>query len=137
MTMEECYTQMGANYHRVLRRLGKESLLVKIAEMFPQDESYNRMKAMMDQPEGNIELTMRAAHKFYGLCLNAGYANLSKVMELLVDALEDGDIEEAQHQLRRVTRQYNFTCKLLKDVDELKPKEDYCTGRYFIPRNRL
>ena len=48
MTMEECYTQMGANYHRVLRRLGKESLLVKIAEMFPQDESYNRMKAMMD-----------------------------------------------------------------------------------------
>ena len=56
MTMEECYTQMGANYHRVLRRLGKESLLVKIAEMFPQDESYNRMKAMMDQPEGNIEL---------------------------------------------------------------------------------
>ena len=137
MTMEECYTQMGANYHRVLRRLGKESLLVKIAEMFPQDESYNRMKAMMDQPEGNIELTMRAAHKFYGLCLNAGYANLSKVMELLVDALEDGDIEEAQHQLRRVTRQYNFTCKLLKDVDELKPKEDYGTGRDFIPRNRL
>ena len=43
MTMEECYTQMGANYHRVLRRLGKESLLVKIAEMFPQDERYNRM----------------------------------------------------------------------------------------------
>ena len=100
-------------------------------------EQRNSSIEIYRSPEGNIELTMRAAHKFYGLCLNAGYANLSKVMELLVDALEDGDIEEAQHQLRRVTRQYNFTCKLLKDVDELKPKVDDGTGRYFIPRNRL
>lgn len=43
MTIEECYTAMGANYQDVLRRFYKPDMIRRFARMFLQDTSFQQL----------------------------------------------------------------------------------------------
>lgn len=47
MTIEECYTAMGANYQDVLRRFYKPDMIRRFARMFLQDTSFQQLTDAM------------------------------------------------------------------------------------------
>ena len=122
MTIQECYAKMGADYDEVVTRLGTGKKLPDYARMFLADDNFNKLRAALAQ--GDVEAAFFAAHEVRGMCLNLGYDNQSPILGELIRALKKNDIETARQKFRRATRQYNITCRILKQLDEPE-EEDY------------
>ena len=66
MTIEECYTAMGANYQDVLRRFYKPDMIRRFARMFLQDTSFQQLTDAMARQ--NVKDAFLAAHTLKGVC---------------------------------------------------------------------
>lgn len=75
MTLEECYTAMGANYQDVLKRFYKSDMIRRFVKMFLQDDSFRLLTDAMAKQD--VKEAFRAAHTLKGVCLNLGFDNLS------------------------------------------------------------
>lgn len=67
MTIEECYTAMGANYQDVLRRFYKPDMIRRFARMFLQDTSFQQLTDAMARQD--VKDAFLAAHTLKGVCL--------------------------------------------------------------------
>lgn len=65
MTIEECYTAMGANYQDVLRRFYKPDMIRRFARMFLQDTSFQQLTDAMARQD--VKDAFLAAHTLKGL----------------------------------------------------------------------
>ena len=91
MTIEECYTAMGANYQDVLRRFYKPDMIRRFARMFLQDTSFQQLTdAMAEYARTRGGMT---AVEFTGKHYDMG--NKLKVVEAQVElALQHPEIGE-------------------------------------------
>ena len=48
MTIQECYTKMGADYAPVLQRLGSERIVTKFALRFLEDKTFSGLYDALD-----------------------------------------------------------------------------------------
>ena len=92
MTIEECYTAMGANYQDVLRRFYKPDMIRRFARMFLQDTSFQQLTDAMAEYARNCG--GMTAVEFTGKHYDMG--NKLKVVEAQVElALQHPEIGEA------------------------------------------
>ena len=70
MTIEECYTNMGADYGDVLRRLGNEDRVKRFLGKIPEDTSFSLLCEAYEKGDGRE--AFRAAHSLKGICMNLG-----------------------------------------------------------------
>ena len=65
MTIEECYTNMGADYGDVLRRLGNEDRVKRFLGKIPEDTSFSLLCEAYEKGDGRE--AFRAAHSLKGI----------------------------------------------------------------------
>ena len=96
MTIEECYTAMGANYQDVLRRFYKPDMIRRFARMFLQDTSFQQLTDAM-----------------------AEYArsNLMPSAVALTEILRAGSFDGAAEQYALVEKEYHKTIEALNALD--------------------
>ena len=90
MTIQECYKEMGADYEEVFHRLPRESMVLKFALMFLNDDSYPKLEQSLK--EGNAQEAFRAAHTLKGVCQNLGFTNLYQPAYELTEVLRAGTL---------------------------------------------
>lgn len=91
MTIEECYTAMGANYQDVLRRFYKPDMIRRFARMFLQDTSFQQLTDAMARQD--VKDAFLAAHTLKGVCLNLGFSNLMPSAVALTEILRAGSFD--------------------------------------------
>lgn len=96
MTIEECYTAMGANYQDVLRRFYKPDMIRRFARMFLQDTSFQQLTDAMARQD--VKDAFLAAHTLKGVCLNLGFSNLMPSAVALTEILRAGSFDGAAGQ---------------------------------------
>ena len=109
MTLEECYTAMGANYQDVLKRFYKSDMIRRFVDSFRL-----LTDAMAKQ---DVKEAFRAAHTLKGVCLNLGFDNLSSPAVALTEILRAGTFEGAAEQYAIVKTEYDRTIKAIKALD--------------------
>ena len=89
MTLEECYTAMGANYQDVLKRFYKSDMIRRFVKMFLQDDSFRLLTDAMAKQD--VKEAFRAAHTIKGLCSNLGFTALWQASGQLCERLRAGE----------------------------------------------
>lgn len=102
MTIEECYTAMGANYQDVLRRFYKPDMIRRFARMFLQDTSFQQLTDAMARQD--VKDAFLAAHTLKGVCLNLGFSNLMPSAVALTEILRAGSFDGAAEQYALVEK---------------------------------
>lgn len=122
MTVEECYAQLGGNYHQVLSRLPSQRLIEKFIVKFLDDTSYTVLCEEMMR--GNRAEAFRAAHTLKGVCANLSFDRLLTSASSLTELLRpesDTIPPEAQTLLDQVQQDYQLTVNAIRAF--LKEKE--------------
>ena len=86
MTIQECYTKMGADYAPVLQRLGSERIVTKFALRFLEDKTFSGLCDALDAHDA--EEAFRMAHTLKGICLNLGFEPLRQASSELTEELQ-------------------------------------------------
>lgn len=110
MTIEECYTAMGANYQDVLRRFYKPDMIRRFARMFLQDTSFQQLTDAMARQD--VKDAFLAAHTLKGVCLNLGFSNLTPSAVALTEILRAGSFDGAAEQYALVEKEYHKTIEI-------------------------
>ena len=84
MTLEECYTAMGANYQDVLKRFYKSDMIRRFVKMFLQDDSFRLLTDAMAKQD--VKEAFRDAHTLKGVCQNLGFDALYVPSSALTEA---------------------------------------------------
>jgi len=115
MTIEECYTAMGANYQDVLRRFYKPDMIRRFARMFLQDTSFQQLTDAMARQD--VKDAFLAAHTLKEVCLNLGFSNLMPSAVALTEILRAGSFDGAAEQYALVEKEYHKTIEALNALD--------------------
>ena len=92
MNLQELYERVGGDYADVLSRLMTEERVLKFVRRFPEDASFNELRAALDS--GNTETAFRAAHTLKGIAQNLGFTALYKASDELTEALRPGSEDD-------------------------------------------
>lgn len=83
--IQDAYNQVGADFNDVLRRFASEELIVRFAEKFLEDPSFEQLgEALRD---GNADAAFLASHTLKGIAQNMGFSNLFEPSNALAEFL--------------------------------------------------
>ncbi len=116
MTIRECYELMESDYDGVLRRLGNENIIARVAVKFLNDPSINELRSALS--DGRTEGAFRAAHTLKGVCVNLGFDRLYECSSDLTELLRNGNSNGADILLARVEESYEITTDALTRFKE-------------------
>lgn len=111
MTIKECYELMGSDFDGVLRRLGSEAIISRVAVKFLNDPSFGDLKSALS--DGRTEDAFRAAHTLKGVCVNLGFDRLYECSSELTELLRAGRTDGADELLAKVEQHYAVTADAL------------------------
>jgi HPt (histidine-containing phosphotransfer) domain-containing protein len=101
MTVQECYSAMGANYDEITRRLMNDERIRRFLLKFLDDPSFAALCSAME--EQKVEEAFRAAHTLKGVSKNMAMTRLGNSVEQLTEQLrgrtEYGTDLEAQFEI--------------------------------------
>ena len=115
MTLEECYTAMGANYQDVLKRFYKSDMIRRFVKMFLQDDSFRLLTDAMAKQD--VKEAFRAAHTLKGVCQNLGFDALYVPSSALTEALRGGSLDGADELFPPVEKEYQRVVEALKALE--------------------
>ena len=114
MTLQECYTAMGADYGDVIGRLRSERLVQKFVLKFLDDPSFELLCRSMEA--GQYEEAFRASHTLKGVCQNLGFTKLGRSSSDLTEALRGGYTPQADGLLVQVKEDYALTADAIRSA---------------------
>ena len=115
MTLEECYTAMGANYQDVLKRFYKSDMIRRFVKMFLQDDSFRLLTDAMAKQD--VKEAFRAAHTLKGVCQNLGFDAPYAPSSALTEALRGGSLDGADELFPPVEKEYQRVVEALKALE--------------------
>lgn len=116
MTIRECYELMESDFDGVLRRLGSENIISRVAVKFLNDPSIDELRSALS--DGRTEDAFRAAHTLKGVCVNLGFDRLYECSSELTELLRAGSTDGADILLERVEESYAITADALTRFKE-------------------
>lgn len=93
MTLEEFYSNVGADYNDVQARLVDEQKIKKYVKMFLMDDSYSNLIEAYSKGEDKKAI-FSAAHTFKGVCLNLSFMNLLENAVPITNHFREGAMQE-------------------------------------------
>lgn len=114
MTIQACYEALGADYEATFKRLPNEAMLLRLAKMFLQDDSFQSLKDAL--AAGDVQTAFCAAHTLKGVCLNMGFDKLYEPSNELTELLRTGTLEGSEPLLAAVEREYQRTVDILRQL---------------------
>ena len=104
----------GVDFEDAVRRfMGNEALFEKFLGKFAEDTSFQELKACMDA--GDCEGAFRAAHTLKGVAGNLSMGRLYEVIQPLVEALREGDLEKAKGLYPETEKHYEDLMAVLTE----------------------
>lgn len=113
MNIRQCYEKMGSDFDGVLRRLGSEMIISRVAVKFLNDPSFGDLKSAL--AEGRIQDAFRAAHTLKGVCVNLGFDKLYECSSALTEILRAGSTDGADALMAEVEKNYEITAEALRE----------------------
>ena len=118
MTLSECYEEMGADLHEVLRRLKTEERIGKFLKLILTDTNYESLCKALE--EKNYEQAFTHIHNLKGLAMNLGLTPLLVPAQELCEELRDGEPERELNRFwMRWRRHIRKSLVLSKDLTEI------------------
>lgn len=115
MTIKEFYQEIGSDYEQMIKRLGTESLILRFALKFPEDQTYRELESAMGEADG--EKAFRAAHTLKGVCLNLGFSALGHASSELTEAMrENRKTDGCEELMKKVSEEYEKLLRVLQQV---------------------
>lgn len=114
MLLKQFYEQAGGNYEEVTRRLMNEDFVKKFLLKFIDDKSYELLMANVDNDNKEA---FRAAHTLKGVCQNLGLGKLYSSSVAVTEALRNGKNDVTKEMLDEITKDYEMTIELIKELD--------------------
>lgn len=107
MTIRECYENMGSDFDGVLRRLGSEAIIARVAVKFLNDPSFSDLKSAL--AENRVQDAFRAAHTLKGVCVNLGFDKLYECSSELTELLRAGRTDGSDELFAKIEENYGMT----------------------------
>lgn len=115
MTLEECYTQMAADYQDVLRRMGKDSRIQRFLLMFLEDKSFPDLCRALETGDGPE--AFRCAHSLKGISMNLALTALCASTAALTEDLRNGQVSDrSRHLFGRVEADYRLAVASIQQL---------------------
>ncbi len=112
--IQDAYNQVGADFNDVLRRFASEELIVRFAEKFLEDPSFEQLgEALRD---GNADAAFLASHTLKGIAQNMGFIGLYEPSNALTEELraKPADLTRAKELFGPVEAEYGKTAEALR-----------------------
>lgn len=116
MTLQDCYSEIGADYKGFCLFLGNESIAKRIALKFPNDETYPSFCRAIK--EENYEEAFRMAHSLKGIAANLYLTNLKDISSQVTETLRAKKEKPADELLQKLSDVYNKIISSMKEVTE-------------------
>lgn len=97
MNLKEVYEKTGGDLTDVMSRLMTEERVLKFVRRFPEDPSFEELKAALDA--GDKDTAFRGAHTIKGVAQNLGFTGLYEAANNLTEALRPGKDEKPQAEI--------------------------------------
>ena len=112
--IQDAYNQIGADFNDVLRRFTSEALIVRFAEKFLEDPSFEQLGEALRS--GNADAAFLASHTLKGISQNMGFASLYEASNALTEELRSkpADLARAKELFAPVEAEYGKTAEALR-----------------------
>ena len=97
------------------RLMGNMTLISRFFKRFPEDASYKRMLAGIEQRDA--EEAFRGAHSLKGVCANLSMKKFLMVLNPLVEKLRAGQLEGVQEMLPSIDIEYKKVVSMIHDIE--------------------
>lgn len=115
MTIQQCYTAIGADFAEVIRRLGNEDRVQRFLLKLPADPSFSTLCQALE--EKNYEEAFRAAHSLKGISMNLGLTPLAESSSALTEALRHGaPTVDVGPLFARLEQDYNTVAAAIREL---------------------
>lgn len=113
MTLKECYDIIG-NYNEVMKRLPRETMVMKFIFKFLDDKSYDQLMTAIQNAD--YKEAFMASHTIKGLCQNLSFTRLYESSNLITEALrsENPDEQLISELAGKVSEDYMATVNAIK-----------------------
>lgn len=111
MTLEACYSKMGADYAGTIQRLYSENFVQKMLIKFLEDPSFQDLRISVEQ--NRREEAFRAAHSLKGVSQNLGFTGLYELSAELTERLRVSMDEEALRLYEKTEQEYRKTTEII------------------------
>ena len=112
--IQDAYNQIGADFSDVLRRFTSEKLIVRFAEKFLEDGSFEQLGEALRS--GNADAAFLASHPLKGVSQNMGFTGLYEPSNALTEELraKPADFTRAKELFEPVKAEYSKTVEALR-----------------------
>ena len=112
--MQDAYNQIGADFSDVLRRFTSEKLIVRFAEKFLEDGSFEQLGEALRS--GNADAAFLASHTLKGVSQNMGFTGLYEQSNALTEELraKPADFTRSKELFEPVEAEYGKTVEALR-----------------------
>lgn len=112
--IQDAYNRIGADFDDVLRRFANEALIVRFAEKFLEDGSFERLGEALRN--GDADAAFLASHTLKGVAQNMGFTGLYKPSDVLTEELraKPADLTRAKELFGPVEVEYGKTAEALR-----------------------
>lgn len=109
--IQDAYNQIGADFSDVLRRFTSEKLIVRFAEKFLEDGSFEQLGEALRS--GNADAAFLASHTLKGVSQNMGFTGLYEPSNALTEELraKPADFTRAKELFEPVKAEYGKTAR--------------------------
>ena len=114
--IQDAYNQIGADFSDVLRRFTSEKLIVRFAEKFLEDGSFEQLGEALRS--GNADAAFLASHTLKGVSQNMGFTGLYESSNALTEELraKPVDFMRAKELFEPVEAEYGKTVEALREA---------------------
>ncbi len=115
MTVKEFYEELGVDYNSVLKRLVKDTLILKLLKRYAADKNYQLLCDAV--AEKDQKKAFDAAHTVKGVAMNLGFNDLGSAASVLTEAMRDGYADNAEELLEAVKKEQEKVAALIEKLD--------------------
>ncbi len=117
MTVKEFYAISGGGYEDALKRLMRESFMIRFLHEFTVDPSMSQLNAAMEAED--YEQAFAAAHTLKGVTANLSLVSLNQLAVEITEMLRNGaDIEGAKDMLPILQKSYDSVIEAIGQLED-------------------
>ena len=115
MKIQKFFQTVGGDYQEVCARFQSDARIVKFLQMFPADDSMEKLTQAMQS--GDMDTAFRAVHTMKGVALNLGLSALATAASTLTEALRGDRAMPDPALYDAVRREYDTVRQALNQLE--------------------
>ena len=114
MTLKEFYAAVGGDYDATIRRIPKESMVLRFAKKYADDKTYAQLTEAVKAQDW--ETAFRASHTLKGVAQNLGFDGLYRAAFALTEGVAGGPPRKDGARYVAVTQQQQIVVDAVRQL---------------------